>query len=147
MQALVKPVGKKSKTIARGNLRFHCTYVCSLSVKPETRLFSCSSGQGTKLALRRLYNMSFNLHTLKKCYISRYGNALLIYFLPPVDCSDPTPPMDGSIESYQNTLENAEIFFRCDPGFVPSTRMTATCTSNGWTPDPADQTCTCEHLL
>ena len=62
-----------------------------------------------------------------------------------VNCSEPTPPTDGSTEPYQNTTEGAEIFFRCNSMFVPSTRMTATCTSNGmWTPDPADLTCTCE---
>ena len=56
--------------------------------------------------------------------------------------------MDGSIDSYQNTTEGAEIFFRCNPGFVPAERMTATCASIGmWTPDPADLACTCEYLL
>ena len=70
------------------------------------------------------------------------------FFLPPVNCSDPTPPTDGSIDPYQNTTEGAEIFFRCNPMFVPSTRMTATCASNSmWTPDPADLTCTCEYQL
>ena len=67
--------------------------------------------------------------------------------LPPVNCSDPTPPMDGSIDPYQNTTEGAEIFFRCNPGFVPAGRMTATCASNGvWTPDPASFTCTREYI-
>ena len=70
-----------------------------------------------------------------------------IYFFNPVNCGDPASPMDGSIDAYLNTTEGAEIFFRCDPGFVPSTRMTATCMSDGWTPDPADLTCTCKYLL
>ena len=70
------------------------------------------------------------------------------FFHPSVNYSDPTPPTDGSIDPYQNTTEGAEISFGCNPGFVPSARMTATCTSNGmWTPVPADLTCTCEHLL
>ena len=56
--------------------------------------------------------------------------------------------MDGSIEPYQNTTEGADISFRCNLMFVPSTRMTATCASNGmWTPDPASLTCTCENPL
>ena len=56
--------------------------------------------------------------------------------------------MDGSIEPYQNTTEGAEIFFMCNQMFVPSARMTATCTSNGmWTPDPGNLTCTREYLL
>ena len=58
--------------------------------------------------------------------------------------------MNGFIDPYQNTTEGAEISFRCNPMFIPSTRMTATCTScefNGkWTPDPSDLTCTCEYL-
>ena len=63
-------------------------------------------------------------------------------------CSDPTPPMDGSIDPYHNTTEGAEILFGCNPMFVPSARMTATCACNGmWTPDPGSLTCTCEYLL
>ena len=55
--------------------------------------------------------------------------------------------MNGSIDPHQNTTEGAEVFFMCNPMFVPTGRMTATCTSNGmWTPDPADLACTCEYL-
>ena len=69
------------------------------------------------------------------------------YTLPPVNCSDPTAPTDGSIDPYQNTTEGAVIFFMCNSMFVPSTRMTATCTSNGmWSPDLDSLTCTCEYL-
>ena len=68
-------------------------------------------------------------------------------FLPPANCSDPTPPIDGSIEPYQNTAEGTVIFFMCNPMFVPTERMTATCGCNGmWTPEPASLTCTCEYL-
>ena len=68
------------------------------------------------------------------------------FFLPPVNCSDSTPPTHGSIAPYQNTTEGAEIHFRCNPGFVPSTRMTATCACNGmWTPDPGSLACICEY--
>ena len=54
-------------------------------------------------------------------------------------------PGNGSIEPYQNTTEGAEIFFRCNPGFVPAGRMTAVCIADGrWNPDPADLVCTGE---
>ena len=60
----------------------------------------------------------------------------------PVNCSDPTPPVDGSI--FQNT---AEIFFRCNSMFVSPTRMTATCASSGmWTPDPGSLTCLANYF-
>ena len=73
-------------------------------------------------------------------------------FLPPANCSDPTLPMDGSIDPYHNTTEGAEIFFRCDLGFVPAGRMRAVCGADGrWNPDPATLNCTCKstciHIL
>ena len=56
--------------------------------------------------------------------------------------------MNGSIDPYQNTTEGAEIFFRCDPGFVPAENMTAVCAADGmWNPDPGDLLCMCEYLL
>ena len=62
-----------------------------------------------------------------------------------VNCSDPTPPVDGSIEPYQNTTEGAEIFFRCNPGFASTGRMRAACGADRrWNPDPATLVCTCE---
>ena len=71
---------------------------------------------------------------------------IAITFLPPVNCSDPTPPTDGSIDPYHNTTEGAEISFRCDPGFVPTESTTAVCGEDQrWTPDPADHRCTCEY--
>ena len=64
---------------------------------------------------------------------------------PPANCSDSTSPVDGFIDPYQNTTEGAEIFFRCNPGFVPARNMTAVCGADGrWTPDPADHVCTCK---
>ena len=54
-------------------------------------------------------------------------------------------PGNGSIEPYQNTTEGAEIFFRCNPGFVPVGRMTAVCGADGrWNPNPATFACTGE---
>ena len=68
--------------------------------------------------------------------------------LPPANCSDPTPPTDGSIEAHQNTTEGAEICFRCNSGFVPARRMRAVCGADGrWNPDPATVGCTCEIII
>ena len=42
-------------------------------------------------------------------------------------------------------LEGAEIFFGCNPGFVPAGRMRAVCGADQrWNPDPGDHVCTCE---
>ena len=69
-----------------------------------------------------------------------------IYF-DPANCSNPTRPMDGSIEPYQNTTEGAEIFFKCNPGFVPAGRMRAVCGADGrWNPDPAGYRCAGEIM-
>ena len=45
-------------------------------------------------------------------------------------------------------MGGAQTFLRCNPGFVPSERMGATCVSpdgisavGTWTPDPADLVC------
>ena len=66
-------------------------------------------------------------------------------FLSTVDCSDPTVPINASIDPYQNTTEGAEVFYRCNPMFVPTGRMRAVCIADGrWTPDPADFVCICE---
>ena len=67
------------------------------------------------------------------------------YFLITVSvtgCGSPIAPDNGSIEAHQNTTEGAEIFFRCNPGFVPAGRMTAVCGADGrWNPDPAGLVC------
>ena len=68
-------------------------------------------------------------------------------FLPTVNCSDPSVPGNGSTEAFVNTTEDAEIFFRCSPGFVPAERMRAMCTADGrWNPDPATLVCTGELI-
>ena len=65
-------------------------------------------------------------------------------FLSTVNCSDPSFPNNGSFDQYQNTTEGAEIFFRCNPGFVPARRMRTVCGADGrWNPDPATLVCTC----
>ena len=66
----------------------------------------------------------------------------------PVSCGQPVTPGNGSIEPYQNTLEGAEIFFRCNPGFVPAGRMRAVCGADGrWSPGPATLVCTGETSI
>ena len=58
-----------------------------------------------------------------------------------VDCGAPVAPRNGSLESYTDTTEGSEVFYRCDPGLVPEGRMRANCTRNGWSPNPADLSC------
>ena len=69
---------------------------------------------------------------------------------PSVNCGIPPTPENGIIENIQSisTVGGAQIFFRCNPGFVPAGRMNATCVSpdgisvvGTWTPDPADLVC------
>ena len=70
--------------------------------------------------------------------------------LPPVSCGMPRAPENGIIENIQSisAVGGAQIFFRCNPGYVPAGRMSATCVSpdgisvdGTWTPDPADFVC------
>ncbi len=56
-----------------------------------------------------------------------------------VPCGVPSPPINGSIEAL---FTPQEVVYRCDPGFGPSTEMTATCESGNWSPTPADLMCT-----
>ena len=58
-----------------------------------------------------------------------------------VDCGQPGAPQRGSLESYTDTTEGSEVFYSCDPGLVPEGRMRANCTRNGWSPNPADLSC------
>ena len=71
-------------------------------------------------------------------------------FLPPVNCGVPHAPENVIIENIQSicTVGGAQIFFRCNPGYVPAGRTNATCRSpdglsvvGTWTPDPADLVC------
>ena len=68
----------------------------------------------------------------------------------PVNCGILPTPANGIIENIQSisTVGSAQIFFRCNPGYVPAGRMNATCVSpdgisvvGTWTPDPADLVC------
>ena len=56
----------------------------------------------------------------------------------------PPTPDNGMIGS----IDATEVVFRCNPGFVPAGRMSATCVSpdgisavGNWTSDPADLVC------
>ena len=77
-------------------------------------------------------------------------NSVAVYHLPPVNCGVPNAPENGIIENVQSisTVGGAQIFFRCNPRFVPAGRMSATCRSpdgisavGTWTPDPAHLVC------
>ena len=84
-------------------------------------------------------------HILHYLPLFQFGLITGHHFLPSANCSDPTVPTDGRIDPYHSTTEGAEIFFRCNPGFVPAGRMTAVCMSDGrWNPDPAGHGCTCK---
>ena len=70
-----------------------------------------------------------------------------INFFPPVNCRMPPVPENGMIEN----ISTAEVVFRCNPGFIPVGRMSATCVSpdgisaaGTWTPNPADLVCNSE---
>jgi len=58
-----------------------------------------------------------------------------------VDCGQPGAPLNGVVESYTNTTEGSEVFYRCNQGLVPEGRMRAVCTRNGWSPNPASLSC------
>ena len=62
----------------------------------------------------------------------------------------PNAPENGIIENIQSisTVGGAQIFFKCNPRYIPAERMRATCVSpdgvsadGTWTPDPADLVC------
>ena len=75
-------------------------------------------------------------------------SGLLVAFSISVNYGQPVTPGNGSIDPYQNTTVGAEIFFRCNPGFVPAGRMDAVCGADGrWSPNPATFVCTCEILI
>ena len=59
-----------------------------------------------------------------------------------VDCGKPSAPQRGYLERYNDTTVGSEVFYSCDQGLVPEGRMRAVCTRNGWSPTPADLSCT-----
>ena len=61
---------------------------------------------------------------------------------PLVDCGSPCNPRNGSVTSYTGTTNGSVAFYSCNPGLVPVMGMRAVCTGNGWSPNPADLSCT-----
>ena len=55
-----------------------------------------------------------------------------------MDCGEPDPPTNGFLEDNSGS----EIFYQCNEGFLPTGRMMAVCTEEGWSPDPANLSCT-----
>ena len=75
---------------------------------------------------------------------------LSTFSLHAVNCGMPCSPENGIIENMQTitTVGGAQIFLRCNPGYIPAWRMNATCRSpdgisvvGNCTPDPADLVC------
>ena len=85
------------------------------------------------------------IHTF--CSVITYTCTSNFFILHLVSCGVPTFSGNSSIEAYQNTTEGAEIFFRCNPGFIPAGRMRAVCRRNRWKPDPANHRCTGEIYI
>ena len=64
------------------------------------------------------------------------------------DCGSPIAPDNGMVPLKHIITEGAEIFFRCNPRFVPVERMKAVCGADGrWNPDPAGLGCTSKCSL
>ena len=82
--------------------------------------------------------------TLDVVHGHNFEVVIFVVLLPIIicQCGRPITPDNGSIEAYHNTTEGAEIFFRCNPMFVPAGRMRAMCGADGrWNPDPATLVC------
>ena len=72
------------------------------------------------------------VHVENGTSMSKLTNYNTCTYLFTVDCGAPDPPQRGSLESYTDTIEGSEVFYRCDPGLVPEGRMRTNCTRNGW---------------
>lgn len=60
-----------------------------------------------------------------------------------VNCSDPTPPVNGSIFNITGTTLYETAMYTCDSGFRPAAIQNSSCLMNAtWTPDPGLHTCT-----
>ena len=70
------------------------------------------------------------------------SNKVLLFHSPPVDCGPPGSPWNGSVASYTGTTNGSVAIYSCDTGLVPVMGMRAVCTVNGWSPNPADLSCT-----
>ena len=70
-----------------------------------------------------------------------------LFYSSPVDCGSPCNPRNGSVTSYTGTTNDSVAFYSCDPGLVPEMGRRAVCTGNGWSPNPADLSCSVGMLL
>ena len=43
--------------------------------------------------------------------------------------------------NYTGATNGSVAFYSCNPGLVPVMGMRAVCTGNGWSPNPADLSC------
>ena len=60
-----------------------------------------------------------------------------------VNCGDPEPPVNGSVDTPPHTREGASVMYRCNDGFRPSADFPSTCTNTAmWYPPPQDHNCT-----
>ena len=82
-------------------------------------------------------------------FVMQPGHICQYYFYHiTVGCGRPIISENSSIDLCQNTTEGAEMFFRCNPGFVPAGRMRAVCGADQrWMPDPAALMCRGEIAL
>jgi len=65
-----------------------------------------------------------------------------LIIIPPANCGDPPPPVNGLLQPYDNTTEGSVVVLQCDLGFVPEREMTAECKPDGqWSANPGSVTC------
>ena len=55
---------------------------------------------------------------------------VILFYSPPVDCSSPGNPQNGSVTYY--TTNGSVAFYSCDPGLVPVMEMRAACVYWEW---------------
>ena len=71
------------------------------------------------------------------CCVGTYYRGVALSF-----CDTPSPPTDGSIESYVYDTEAVALSVQCNDGYVPSAADSSSCViSDGWTPAPETHGC------
>ena len=66
---------------------------------------------------------------------------MLAHFFPAsaIACGAPSFSCGVTVEPFSSTINNSEIFYQCQPGFLPEGRGTLRCGEDGrWSPDPQD---------
>ena len=65
-----------------------------------------------------------------------------------VNCGHPKPPVNGSLESYFQTTEGANVISYCNENFLPNVPILSVCTSDAiWDPNPDYINCTLNSKL